>query len=83
MSDLSAEEMGLLRWLGEGTQDGLSQYGECYGDNLDSLLAKGLAQIHGEETEMDNPFIAKGHGIMYRAVSLTDAGRELLEGTSK
>jgi hypothetical protein len=77
MTDLSATERDLLQWLSESD---LSQYGECHGDDLDSLVAKGLAQIHGEETEMDNPFIAQGHGIMYRAVSLTDAGRELLRG---
>jgi len=75
VTDLSADERSLLQWLAEGTNgDGLSQYGECYGASLDSLIAKGLAQLEGVETERINPFIARGDGIMYRAVSLTEAG---------
>ena len=68
---MSPDESNLLRWLGRNES---GQYGECHGKALDSLIAQGLAQIHGEETETQNTFIAKGRGIMYRAVSLTDAG---------
>ena len=74
--NLSISEKHLLKWLGEAE---LSQYGECYGKDLDSLVAKGLAKILGEETELINPFIAKGHGIMYRAVQLTESGYSLLK----
>jgi hypothetical protein len=69
---LSTEERDLLAWL---AQEDVSQYGECYGRTLDALIEKGLAEVLGEETETQNPFIAKGKGIMYRAVRLTDAGR--------
>ena len=71
---LNNDELDLLVWLG-GSE--FSQYGECHGITLDSLVAKGLAQIH-EGTEHQDGFIAKGPGKMYRAVSLTDAGREEL-----
>jgi hypothetical protein len=71
MAELQADERSLLMWLGESD---LSQYGECYGQALDRLAAAGLAEVLGPETEMSNPFIAKGHGIMYRAVRLTDSG---------
>jgi hypothetical protein len=71
MSDLTHEERDLLDWL---SREDFSQYGECYGKSLDRLMALGLAQLHGEETETQNCFIAKGRGIMFRAVSLTQAG---------
>jgi hypothetical protein len=71
---LTPEEKFLLVWLGE---DEFSQYGECNGANLDSLVAKGLAQIHGPGEHQH--FIANDHegtkGMMYRAVSLTETGR--------
>jgi hypothetical protein len=76
MSDeLTAVELDLLRWLGE---EDYSQYGECHGATLDSLVAKGLARIYlpGDHQE---GFISQGTGKMYRAVSLTDAGRERLK----
>jgi hypothetical protein len=63
----------LLDWLRE---DG--QYGECHGKALDVLIAKGLAVVEGEESGLNNGFIAKGTDIMYRRVSLTEAGRALL-----
>ena len=72
MTDLTAREKFLLVWLGN---EDFSQYGECHGTALDSLIAKGLAQLHGEDSGFNNTFIAKGHDIMFRAVSLTDAGR--------
>lgn len=75
---LTNDERDLLSWLGKTD---VSQYGECYGQSLDSLIAKGLAQVHGEESETNNPFIAKGRGIMYRAVSLTDEGRVFLRAS--
>jgi len=74
MTDLTDKEADLLRWLGE---EEFSQYGECHGDDLDGLVAKGLAQIHGPGEHQN--FIAKGTSLMYRAVSLTDAGHEALK----
>jgi hypothetical protein len=74
--NLTPSEHGLLQWL---AQEDTSQYGECHGPDLDSLIAKGLAELCGEETEMVNTFIAKGRGISYRAVKLTDAGIECFQ----
>jgi hypothetical protein len=71
MIELTTSEKHLLHWL---SKEDFSQYGECHGKDLDSLVAKGLAQIHGADTEHNNTFIAKGDGIMFRAVSLTEAG---------
>lgn len=68
--DLNNSERDLLRWLGE---EEFSQYGECYGKTLDGLIAKGLAQVH-DNMDGQGGFIAKGTGLMYRAVSLTEAG---------
>jgi hypothetical protein len=78
MSDLvlGKQERDLLNWLGE---EG-GQYGECHGETLDSLIAKGLAQVGGEDTGINNTFIAKGRDIMYRAVTLTAAGLEEFRG---
>lgn len=77
---LDTVEFDLLEWLG---QEDHSQYGECYGRALDALVAKGLAQVHGPGEHQS--FIASDRagtkGMMYRAVSLTDVGRELLRGT--
>jgi hypothetical protein len=75
MTNLTVSEKDLLLWL---SREDFSQYGECHGGALDSLIAKGLAQLHGEETETNNTFIAKGHGIMFRAVSLTEAGYDVV-----
>jgi len=75
-SDLASNERVLLEWLRK--DDG--QYGECYGGTLDGLIAKGLVKVHGEESGLNNGFIAKGTSIMYRAVSITDAGRAALGG---
>ena len=75
MPELNADEAFLLKWLGE---EDTSQYGECHGKALDRLIELGLAQLHGDASETNNTFIAKGHGIMFRAVSLTDAGLEML-----
>jgi len=69
--DLNDDERHLLQWLSEAD---FSQYGECYGKALDRLVQLGLAQVHGKETERNNTFIAKGDGIMFRAVSLTALG---------
>lgn len=76
MTALTQKEAYLLKWLGE---EDFSQYGECFGPTLDRLMELGLAQLHGEETGFNNTFIAKGHDIMFRAVSLTEAGREALK----
>jgi hypothetical protein len=72
MTDITPSEKWMLEWL---SKEDFSQYGECYGRTLEALIARGFVQVHGEETETNNTFIAKGHGIMFRAVSLTDAGR--------
>ena len=79
MTELSADERFLLQWLSEADT---SQYGECFGKALDRLVELDLAQIHGEETETENSFIAKGRGIMFRAVSLTERGWALKEQLS-
>lgn len=74
MSHLTKEERGLLEWLEK--DDG--QYGECHGKTLDGLLDKGFATVGGKESGLNNGFIAKGTNLMYRAVSITDAGRDAL-----
>ncbi|WP_065755252.1 hypothetical protein [Bradyrhizobium paxllaeri] len=74
MTELTSNEHLLLTWLAEGD----CQYGECYGPSLDTLIAKGYAVVGGEETGFENGFIAKGRDIMYRAVKITDAGRNAL-----
>jgi hypothetical protein len=70
---LTPDETALLQWLG---REDFSQYGECHGRALDGLIAKGLAQVHGAGEHQR--FIANDHagtkGMMYRAVSLTEAG---------
>jgi hypothetical protein len=71
---MNEAELDLLKWLG---QEDYSQYGECHGATLDALIAKGLAQLHGDNGELGS-FIAKGRGPMYQSVSLTDAGRAAL-----
>lgn len=71
---LSVAERGLLQWL--STSDG--QYGECHGKTLDGLIARDFAVIQGVESGLNNDFIAKGTDIMYRAVSITNAGRAAL-----
>lgn len=75
----SPAERYLLIWLGE---DEFSQYGECNGPTLDSVIAKGLAQIH-ESGEHQSGFIAQRQSKMHRAVSLTDAGRTLVNSWPK
>lgn len=76
--ELSPKAEGLLKWL--ATED-FSQYGECHGKDLDELVAAGLAQIHAPG-EHQSGFIAQdrtgSRGDMYRAVSLTEAGRSWL-----
>lgn len=69
----TASEQFLLEWL---SKDDFSQYGECHGKSLDRLVELGLAQIH--EPNEHQRFIAKGDDLMYRAVSLTEAGRAAL-----
>ncbi|WP_291869728.1 hypothetical protein [Bradyrhizobium sp.] len=77
-SALASNEIALLVWLSK--EDG--QYGECYGGTLDGLIAKGLAKVQSEESGLNNSFISKGTSIMYRAVSITDAGRAALGASS-
>jgi hypothetical protein len=75
MDALSKAEFELLEWL---SREDYSQYGECHGKALDELVAKGLAQLHGDNGHLGS-FIAQGNGPMYQSVSLTDAGRAALE----
>jgi len=79
MTDLSIDERDLLYWLG---QEEYSQYGECHGKALDSLIAKGFVQLHGDNGELGS-FIAKGNGPMFQSVSLTEAGRAAFLEESK
>jgi len=71
--DLSAAERDLLDWL---SKEDFSQYGECHGRALDKLVTMGLAQVHGPGQHQH--FIASDFagtkGIMFCAVSLTEAG---------
>jgi hypothetical protein len=73
MTELTASQKYLLVWL---SKEDFSQYGECHGKDLDELVAKGLAQIHAPGEHQN--FIANDHagtmGMLYRAVSLTEAG---------
>lgn len=76
--ELNDSERELLVWLGEAA---FSPYGECHGPALDALIAKGLAElVSDEEVRSKAPgcFIAKGEGLMYRAVRLTSSGRAQL-----
>ena len=72
---LTPAERDLLEWLG---REDFSQYGECYGPTLDSLIAKGLVEL-SRPGEHQSGFIAQDpHGTksrMYLAVSLTESGR--------
>lgn len=76
--NITPSERHLLVWL---SYEEKSQYGECYGGALDGLIARGLARIEDVETEVYNTFIARratrSPDIMYRAVSLTEAGTQL------
>lgn len=67
-------EVDLLKWIAE---EGKAQYGECYGETLGRLIAKGEVEVL-EGIEHQSGFIARGSGEMYRAVVLTEAGRERL-----
>jgi hypothetical protein len=75
LTTLNARERDLISWLGE---EEVSQYGECYGAALNRLIELGLAQLHPpgfhQQFIVNDPSGRKG--IMYRAVSLTDAGHE-------
>jgi len=79
MGEMTDAELGLLDWL---SKEEFSQYGECHGETLDKLIANGLAQVC-EPGAGQGGFIAKDHtgakGMMYRAVTLTDAGRAALK----
>lgn len=74
MAELTEAQAHLLLWLAERD---FSQYGECFGADLDSLVAEGLAQVHAPGRHQ--VFIAKGTTLMYRAVSLTEAGLKLAQ----
>ncbi len=65
----------LLEWLGESDY---SQYRECRGRHLDALIKRGFVQIH-DPGEHQSGFITQGTDMDYRAVSLTESGREALK----
>jgi hypothetical protein len=71
---MKKSELFLLEWL----EFGMAQYGECSGKDLDALVEQGLVQIH-DPGEHQSGFIAKGTDMDYRAVSLTESGREALK----
>jgi len=81
---LTPSEKDLLLWL---EREDFSQYGECHGKDLDSLVAQGLAQVHAPG-EYQSGFIAQDwigiKGKMYQAVSVTKLGaqvaRQIKEG---
>lgn len=63
-------EKDLLEWLG---QEDSSAYGECHGEQLDALIAKGLAEV-----EQAPP----GRSKMFARVTLTEAGLSALSAQS-
>jgi hypothetical protein len=71
--DLNAAEIELLKWLGKTDY---SQYGECTGPTFDSLVEKGLAQVHAEGEYQ----VILSQSMLHRAVSLTERGRARLRG---
>jgi hypothetical protein len=87
MNNLSESERDLLKWL---SKEDYSQYGECYGKDLDKLIIYGLAQVHGpgenqsfiakEPLDRDGkPILSEQKAIFYRAVSLTKKGWQFLK----
>lgn len=72
---MTEEQRKLLEWLAE---EKYSQFGECHGRNLDYLVSNGYAVVHDEGEHQDG-FAAQGAGMMYRAVSVTEAGRRYLK----
>jgi hypothetical protein len=69
---LTPGERTVLLWLGE---EEFNQYGECFGKDLDGLIAKGMAQVHDERVPGVAFIAPQGRSPMHRAVSLTDKGR--------
>lgn len=78
MTDINPSQLALLDWL---SAEDFSQYGECHGRDLDALIAAGLAQVHapGEHQNFIANDPAGTKGMMYRAVSLTEAGWAVLK----
>lgn len=62
-------EKDLLEWLG---QEDSSAYGECHGEQLDALIAKGLAEVGPTPP---------GRSQMYARVKLTETGLAALENS--
>ncbi|MCC0018408.1 hypothetical protein [Mesorhizobium denitrificans] len=60
-------EKELLEWLGK---EDSSAYGECHGEQLDALIAKGWAEVGPTPS---------GRSRMYARVWLTEAGLAALE----
>lgn len=74
MFDLTDSEADLLRWL---AQEDFSQFGECHGPALESLIAYGLVEVHGPGLNQGG-FIAKGTSLAHSAVSLSPQGWDKL-----
>ena len=63
-------EKDLLEWLG---QEDSSAYGECHGEQLDALIAKGLVEVGPTPP---------GRSQMFARVTLTEAGLSALAARS-
>ncbi|WP_028164164.1 hypothetical protein [Bradyrhizobium elkanii] len=69
-NELTPQQVSLLAWLGE---EEFFRYSECYGSTLDSLIARGLAQVHDPASKTDNATAKRPrHDVPRR---LADAGR--------
>lgn len=71
---LTDVEISLMRWL----LPDKGQYGECYGETLNKLIARKYAEVKWGR-EHQTGFIAQGDGIKYQAVMLTQAGIDALK----
>jgi hypothetical protein len=78
-AEMTEDERSTLEWLGE---EEFSQYGEVHGRSLDALVERGLAEIHNNPVQGAAFIAPQGRGPMYRAVSLTEAGRAALRRTT-
>jgi hypothetical protein len=73
-TELTVPERNLLEWLGE---EDFSRYGECRGRALNLLVEHGLAKVHKDDERFWVHTLSEDRED-YQAVSLTDAGRDVL-----